>query len=476
MQSEPLTSLTCSEASKLIHSREIKCTELTEALLEAAEVWNPLLKCYGLVTSDRAMDHAAALDELLGAGIDLSPIHGIPVAVKDCIDTAGIPTTMGSQIEKDRVPSEDAWLVKSLYRSGAVVLGKANLYEWCYGGPSTLWGEVFNPWGLNYTSGASSNGSAAAVAAGIAMGAVGSDNGGSIRLPSGLCGVFGMKPTFGRISHSGVFPPGSSLDHVGPITRDVEGSAMMLQAMAGHDRNDPNTWSAPPPDDYCSYVGRSIKGLRVGIPRHQEGEVLEQDIELAIQEAVAILRNAGCQIVEIELPSLLDARTMMWAISGAEAAEAHKSNLRTKGELYHPNVRKLLAIGEFVPATDYVHSFRVRQVLMNKLAELFDSIEAIVMPCLPLGPWPSGQNQFHLGGIVEDDMNVLSRYCPLFNLTGHPAASALAGFNSSGLPLALQLVAPMYKESTIIRIAYVLEQANQHVKRRPQLPMLPKAN
>jgi len=466
-----LTSLTCAQASRLIHDGQVKPSELISAVLDASHALNDRLKCYGLLTAERALRQASALDELLQSGVDLGPLHGIPVGIKDCIDTAGIPTTMGSPIEEHRVPNHDATLVHYLYRAGAVLIGKTNLYEWAYGGPSTLWGEAFNPWDLEYTTGASSNGSAVAVAAGLAMGAVGTDTGGSIRLPAGFCGVLGLKPTYGRVSRFGVFPPGSSLDHAGPIVRDAEGAAIMLNAMAGYDRRDSATWTAPPPADYLSSIAQSVKGLRIGVPNRQDREVLAQEVEVALAQSVDILNDAGCHVVAIDLPSLLDARTIMWTVSGAEAAEAHRSHLRSRSAEYHPNVRRLLAVGEFTPAAEYVHCFRVRQLMMNQMADIFGRVEAILMPCIPLAPWPSGQTRFELDGLVEDDMSLLSRYCPLFNVTGHPAASMLAGFTSGGLPLSVQIAAPMFDESTILRIARVFERATDHMQRRPNLAL-----
>jgi aspartyl-tRNA(Asn)/glutamyl-tRNA(Gln) amidotransferase subunit A len=470
MVSRDLTSLTCAQASNAIHDRTVTASELTQAVLEVVFTSNDDLRCYGLVVGDRALAQARALDGLLDAGVDLGPMHGIPIAIKDCIDTAGVATTMGSQLESDRVPVEDASLVRSLYRSGAVLIGKANLYEWAYGGPSTLWGEAFNPWRLDATAGASSNGSAVAVASGLAIGAVGSDTGGSIRLPAAFCGVFGLKPTFGRISHTGTFPPASSLDHVGPLTRDVEGGAIMLGAMAGYDRRDQATWGAPLAADYRLEIGRSVDGLRVGVPVRQTGEVLADDIAAAIQHVIAVLRDAGCRIVDVEIPSLIDARTLLWAISGPEIAEAQKSVLRNKSEFLHPNARKLMRLGEFVPATEYVHSFRIRQQMMDQMSQVFDRVEAVVMPVVPLPAWRSGQDRFEIEGVIEDDMNLLTRYCPLFNLTGHPAASVLAGFNHDGLPLAVQMVAPLFDEAAIFRLASVFEKATAYVDRRPMMP------
>lgn len=462
-----LAFLTAAALSERIHRRDVKPSEVVGATLGRIAEVGPMLNCYGHVASERALAHAEGLDRLIAAGIDLGPLHGIPIAVKDCIDTAGMPTTAGSSILAGRRPTQDATAVQRLVRSGAVIIGKANLYEWAYGGPSTMWGEVANPWRLGHTAGASSNGSAALVAAGLAAGALGSDMGGSIRIPAAMCGVFGLKPTTGLVSRRGVIPPSSTLDHVGPMTRSAADAALLLDAMAGHDPLDPHTWGRRPPQR--PDTAAPVAHMRVGIPRPQEAEVVSPPVAAALEQAQRVLNDAGCHLVEVDLPSYEDARTLFWAISAAENAETQRANLHAHPDAYDINVWELLTVGEFVPATEYVHAQRVRQLFSDRLSTVFSQVDALLMPVLPLAPWPNDQTVFELDGRVEHKMAVMTRYSPLFNLTGHPAASVPFGFTGDGLPLSVQLAAPLAAEQTIFRLAVELERANPERDRRPDL-------
>jgi aspartyl-tRNA(Asn)/glutamyl-tRNA(Gln) amidotransferase subunit A len=456
------------DASLALRSREVTSRELTEIVLDRIARIDKHLNSYGFVSADRAVAEATALDQMLSAGVDLGPLHGIPMAVKDCIDTSSMPTTAGSVIEAGRVPQSDATVVRLLRNAGAVVIGKTNLYEFAYGGPSTLWGEVGNPWNLEMTAGASSNGSAAAVAAQLAYGALGTDMGGSIRIPAAVCGVFGLKPTFGRVSRFGVTPRGCTLDHVGPLTRTAEDAARVLHVIAGVDRHDGSTSSSTGVQRFYG-AGRPVDGLRIGVPRRQSAEVLTEEVEDALNDAMEIFRALGCSIVECALPNLEHARTLMWLISAAELASFHHEHLRDKRDLLHADVRSLLGFGQFIPATDYVHCQRVRALFARNMSDIFSSIDAILMPMLPIPPWPSSQTTFEIGDRTEDKMTLITRYSPLFNLTGHPAASLLAGFTADDRPLSVQIAAPLNAESTIFALASRFEQETGHFRRLPPI-------
>lgn len=455
------------EAARAIRRGETTPTQLVSAVLDRIRCDDHALHSYGTVVEDRARRHAEALDTLLAAGIYLGPLHGIPVAVKDNIDTEGIPTTSGAVLDKDRVPVRDATVIQRLHAAGAVVVGKANMYEWAYGAPSTLWGEVSNPWNHELSSGASSNGSAAAVAAGLALAALGTDLGGSIRIPAAMCGIFGLKPTTGRVSRAGVVPSASTLDHVGPMTRTATDAALLLAAIAGPDVRDARTLGGPPVADYAAEAEAPVQGLRVGVLRPQERFTLDAETQRAFDEAQRTFRDLGCSVVDVELPDLEDARTLMWVISAVEGAEFHHENLLSDGGSYNPDVRVLLSTGAFITAPDYARCQRVRQLLMDQMATAFRRVDAVLTPVLPMPPWSASAREVTVGGVVEDKMSAMTHYSPLFNLTGHPAAATLAGFTPDGLPLSVQLAAPMYAESTILRLAGAFEQATGLTVRRP---------
>ncbi len=458
---------TVAEAADAIRSGQIRPSDLVCRVLDRIRSDDPALNCYGTVVEDRSRRHADALDRLLAAGIYLGPLHGIPVAVKDNIDTKGIPTTSGAVLDKDRVPTRDATVIQRLHAAGAVVVGKANMYEWAYGAPSTLWGDVANPWNHHLTSGASSNGSAAAVAAGLALASLGTDLGGSIRIPAAMCGIFGLKPTTGRVSRAGVMPSASTLDHVGPMTRTATDAALLLACIAGPDVRDARTLGGFPVADYAVEAQSPVDGLRLGVLRAQEHFVLDAETEGAFQKAQRTFRDLGCSVVEVELPDLEDARTLMWVISAVEGAEFHRENLLSDGGSYNPDVRALLNTGAFIAAPDYARCQRVRQLLMEQMARVFGRVDAVLTPVLPMPPWSASAREVTVGGVVEDKMSAMTHYSPLFNLTGHPAAAMLAGFTSDGLPLSVQLAAPMYAESTILRLAAAFERATGLTTRRP---------
>lgn len=458
---------TLAEAAGAIRAGDTTPTDLVSGVLDRIRAEDQALHCYGTVVEDRARRHAEALDRLLEAGVYLGPLHGIPIAVKDNIDTNGIPTTSGAVLDKDRVPARDATVVRRLYAAGAVVVGKANMYEWAYGSPSTLWGEVANPWCHDLSSGASSNGSAAAVAAGLALGALGTDLGGSIRIPAAMCGIFGLKPTTGRVSRVGVVPSASTLDHVGPMTRTATDAALLLGAIAGPDVRDARTLAGPPVADYATEAAAPVEGLRVGVLRPQERFSLDAMSQRAFEEAQRTFRDLGCSVVEVDLPDLEDARTLMWVISAVEGAEFHREKLLSDGDSYNPEVRALLSTGAFVTAPDYARCQRVRQLLMNQMDAVFRRVDAVLTPVLPTPPWVASAREVAVGGAVEDKMSAMTQYSPLFNLTGHPAAAFLAGFTPDGLPLSVQLAAPMYAETTILQLAAAFEQATLLTTRRP---------
>ena len=457
-----------SEVGALLRDRKLSCVELTNLMLDRISALNPVLNCYGLVTADRARGQAQSLDQLLAAGVDLGPLHGIPVAVKDNIDTAFVPTTMGSKIMADRVPSSSAHVVERLEHAGAVLLGKLNLYEWAYGGVSTLWGPAKNPWDVAVEPGSSSSGSAVAVAAGLAHASIGTDTGGSIRKPAGMCGVLGLSPTHGRVSRRGVFPVSPSLDRVGPLARTSIDACIVLEAIAGPDPRE-RTTSAARVEPWDVRARDGIAGLRIGVMSPQQGALTSPVVTEMLASVVASLESLGASIQSLDLPSFDDARDLMWLISGPEVSDVHRKLMRASAELYSPTVITLLQTAEFIPATAYVRGQRVRQLMIEAMLRVFRSVDALVVPNLATPPWRLDQPSIEIEGVAFDPRGLATLYHPLFNLTGNPAAAVLGGFTQEGLPLSFQVVGPLFDESVVFRVAHAFEESAQLYQRHPDL-------
>jgi aspartyl-tRNA(Asn)/glutamyl-tRNA(Gln) amidotransferase subunit A len=458
--------LTIEQVGAELRRGELTATSLVEAFIERHERIGPQLNCYATFLAERARRQAQALDELLAVGVDLGPLHGIPIAVKDNVDTRGIPSTNGSPIYRDRVPTDDSTVIARLHAAGAIVLGKANLYEWAYGSPSALFGDVSNPWDLACTAGASSNGSAAAVAAGLATAAIGTDLGGSIRIPAAMCGIYGLKPTYGLVSRHGVLPHGQTLDHVGPMTHTAADAQLMLDAIAGPDPKDPVSLA----EQAGSFAHPAdLRGLRIGLARPQAGHEASSDVLKVLDQAVTALTELGCIVIDVDLPSLDDARAAMWTISAVEGAEFHLPILREANEQYSDKARRLLLGGALISGIDYARCQRVRKVLANQVGALFDQVAVVLSPVLRSPAWDASLPVVDFGDGPEDNMSAMTHYSPLFNLTGHPAATFLGGFAVTGMPVGLQMAAPLYGEEVLTAVVSAFEAATGYSERRPQL-------
>lgn len=457
------------DVGRRIRAKQLTSVALTRLMLDRIARLNPRLNCFITVCADAAQRQAAALDRLLEAGVDLGPLHGIPVAIKDNIATAGVRTTGGSRILAEWVPTEDATVVQRLKQAGAVILGKTNLYEFAYGGVHDDYGETRNPWHLDRTCSASSSGPACVVAAGLAYASLGTDTGGSVRLPAAACGLVGQKPTYGLVSRAGVLPAGYSLDHVGPFARSVRDAALVLNAIAGPDARDPAGTRRPAPDATAD-LQCGIHGLAVGVPSVQPNELIGPEMRAAYRAALAVLEQAGARLVELELPDHLLSRTAMWAISASELAESHRAWLRTRPHDYSPTVRGLIRQGAFLPAVEYVHAQRVRQKIIAEYEAAMRRVDVIAMPVVPFPAWPVGAEEVTVEGVTENLMGSLTRYCPPFNITGQPAIAVPSGFDRDGLPLGFQIAGRWHDETTVFRVAHAYEQATEWHRRRPGLP------
>jgi aspartyl-tRNA(Asn)/glutamyl-tRNA(Gln) amidotransferase subunit A len=455
------------EVARLIREGMLTSVAVTRLMLDRIERLNPALNGYITVTGESALVQAEGLDRLREAGTCLGPLHGVPVAVKDNIATAGVRTTLASRIYADWVPDEDATVVERLKQGGAVILGKANLYEFAFGGVHEDFGESRNPWDQTRSCSASSCGPACVVAAGLAYASLGTDTGGSIRLPAAACGLFGLKGTYGSVSRAGLVPGGYSLDTIGPLTRSVLDAGLVQQVVAGFDARDPA--SSPRTSDCTAGLNAGIKGLTIGVPGPQADERLNPEMSEAFEAALVVLRAEGATLVTIDLPDHLLSRTIMWAVAASEMAEAHHATLRERPQDYSPTVLGHLRQGAFLSATDYIRAQRLRRKIVTEYQEVMTRVDAVVMPVVPFPAWTIGDDQVVVDGVPEDLMAALTRYCPPFNITGQPAISVPSGFTSGGLPLAFQIAGRWHDEAMVLRIAQAYASATDWSNRRPPL-------
>ena len=470
MPDTELCTLTLEELSPLLRDRRVSPVEVTQAYLERLHALNDTLNAYITVTSDQALADARRCEQEIRQGDHRGPLHGVPIALKDLYDTADVRTTAASRIYAHRVPDEDATSVARLRAAGAVILGKTNLHEFAYGvtAESSYFGPTRNPWDPARVPGGSSGGSGAAVAAGLCVAATGSDTGGSIRIPAALCGIVGLKPTYGRISCHGLLPLSWTLDHPGPMARTVYGAAVMLAAMAGYDPRDPASADVPVPD-YAAGLRDGVVGLRIGVDPRWALSGIHQEVRAAFQEALAVLEDLGVEIVEVSVPRVVEGMEAALTILMAEATAIHEEFLRTRPDDYQSDVRARLEKGFPISGSDYGRARRTGELLRRDFVTLFQKVDLFATPMCGITAPRIGQREVTIGGEVVSVMAPLTRYTRAFNLTGLPAISVPCGFSSEGLPIGLQLVGRAWNETTVLRAAYAYETATEWTQRRPSL-------
>jgi aspartyl-tRNA(Asn)/glutamyl-tRNA(Gln) amidotransferase subunit A len=458
------TELTLKAASELLRRRVVSPVDLTRACLERIDRYNGVLNAFITVTRERALAAAREMEAEQRRGTWRGPLHGIPIAVKDNIDTAGIPTTAASELFKDRVPDSDAEVVRRLKNAGAVILGKTNLHEFAYGGSSSIsyFGPVHNPWALDRVPGGSSGGSAAATAAGLCFGSLGTDTAGSVRIPACYCGIVGFKPTYGRVSNRGVIPLSWTLDHVGPLCRTVEDAALMLGVIAGYDDQDPTTAEASVPD-YNRSIRMPVSRLRLGIARKVFFDGLDPEIAKAVDAAIDVLRKRLATVRDVALPSAeLSFDQLYTIVRSVEAYEYHARWVAGTPEKYQPVTReRIVRNAANVPLSNYVQARRQIDQLRRDVKKVFVDVDLLVAPALPTPPVLIAQ-----GG---EPTAVSIRNTSPFDILGLPAISIPCGFTSSGLPIGLQIVGAPFAESTVLAGAHAYEQATDWHTRRPAL-------
>src|SRR5215510_6832879 len=401
----------------LIQRQEVSPVEATLAVVDRVEKFDRQLNSFITLLRDEAFTQARAAEQEIQAGRYRGPLHGIPIAVKDLYYTKGIQTTAGSKILSDFKPAYDATVITRLRDAGAILIGKLNMHEFARGATNTssLVGACNNPWDTLRVPGGSSGGSAVAVAAGFCFGSLGSDTGGSIRIPAAFCGIVGLKPTYGRVSRYGVFPLSWSVDHVGPMTRTVADAALMLQVSAGHDRHDPTTRTAVVPD-YSAVLTKDIEGARLGIPQEFYFEQLDAEVRDSVRAAIQTLERAGAQVEEVSLPLSKYAAAAGRIISLTESAEIHEKFLKTRFADYSPDVRAGFLVGQLVLGKHYLRAQRLRSLIRQEMAAALRRVDALLTPTVPIPAPTIGQTTVDIGQEPIDTTWALSRLTRPANL------------------------------------------------------------
>jgi amidase len=463
---EPVHFRTIAELAVLIRSKKLSPVEVTKAQLERIEKLDGRLRAYATVTADLAMDQARRAEREITGGRHRGPLHGVPVAVKDLCFTRGVRTMGGSAVMMDHVPDHDSTVVARLADAGAVLLGKLNLTEGAMGGYNPKLKAPENPWKESHWPGASSSGSGAATAAGLAYGTLGSDTGGSIRHPSAVCGVVGLKPTWGRVSRYGVLALAESLDHVGPITRSSADAGIVLQAIAGADPNDPTTLPDSVPDMLAG-VGRGVSGVRIGFDEEFTSVDMAPDFAKAVVQGVEVMRKLGARIVPVKMPRRLREYVQAWpVICTAEALAAHSPYYPGRAAEYGPWFRGWLERGAAVTGADYARANNLRAACTGELRAMMRAIDVFACPSTARAAYPVTPAVL-FGPIPPDRDPWQSRYTVPFNFAGVPTISVPCGLSDHGLPLSLQFVGGPLSEDLLVRVGDAYERATEWHRLHP---------
>jgi aspartyl-tRNA(Asn)/glutamyl-tRNA(Gln) amidotransferase subunit A len=453
-----LASLPLHEQRDLVRNRESAASELALACYRQIERLNPLLNAFITVIHTDT-------DEFPQTGS--LPLMGIPIAVKDLYDTKGIRTTAGSKFFSDNIPAEDAFVVQKIKKAGGKIVGKTNTHEIALGvtNNNPHFGACKNPWDITRTPGGSSGGSAVAVSTGMAMAALGTDTGGSIRIPAALCGVVGLKPTYGRISLRGILPLSWNLDHAGPLTRKVEDAALMLQVMGGYDEKDPTTVKTLP-GDYSSHLRDGMENRKVGLAVGSFMDDADPEVLQAVRDAAAIFKKQGANIIEVNVDFLKEAALANTLITQADGAAFHRERLEQHPDWFGEDVRKRLQNGAAFTAIEYILARRTQAETIRKLETLFESFDTLLLPTTPItAPILEGENAL-------ERARVLTRFTAPFNLSGIPALSIPCGFGSGNLPIGLQIISRAWNEAGILRAGYAYQQATEWHLQKPEMAKL----
>lgn len=472
MSDNQLAFKSVAQLAPMIQSRELSPLELVEVYLERIDRLDKKLGAFITVCRDQALETAKQAEKDIRAGNYIGPLHGIPISIKDQFDTEGVRTTLGSRIFSDNIPDRDATIVTRLKQSGAVLLGKLNLTEFAFGDTRFYpYGIPRNPWNPDMIPGGSSSGSGIAVAASLSAATIGEDTGGSVRLPAAMCGVTGIRPTFGRVSRYGSFPMSWSMDIAGPLTKTVEDCALVLGAISGHDPKDPLSSRKPVPD-YTAHLRDGIGGMRVGyLVEHVEAEGIDEEIKHGVKKAISVFEELGARVAPISVPLVSKAGAIFIGTCDTDAAGAHEELLRTRAKDYDPATRTRLFASSLLPSTLYHRAQRARELLRRQMNDAFKKVDVILSPTIPTPP-------IHVDEAAKPFVDAEDVRARLFgdrslsapySLAGLPALTVPCGFNSAGLPMGLQIGGRAFEEATIMRAGAAYESITEWHTRRPNI-------
>jgi len=438
--------MTIEQFGRRLRARELTSTRVTEECLRRIEADNPRLNAFITVMADEALRQAREADQAIAAGDDRGPLHGVPISIKDLLDIRGIPTTAASRVREGHVASSDAPTIAHLRMAGAVFIGKTNLHEFAFGTTTedSAFGPARNPHDPTRSPGGSSGGSAISVAAGMALAPIGTDTGGSIRIPAAACGVVGLKPSFGEVSIDGVVPLSRTFDHVGPLAQSVTDACLVYHALLGDA-------SAKPP------APMPIHGLRLAVPRTYFCDLLDDGVRARFEEALERLRSAGARIDDIEIPHASEVATVYLHVVLADAAAYHATTLDSMPERYTPNVRLRLEMGRYILAEDNLRAMHARGALRRAVDKALEGLDALLLPALPIGAPPVGAATVQVGRSTEPVRAMMLRLTQLFNVTGHPAIALPCGNGRDGLPRGIQLVGHRGNTERLLAVAATVE-------------------
>lgn len=446
--------------SRALHDKDISPVEVIRHLLKRIEKINPEVNAFITLLAEEALSSAIQAEKEIMEGKIKSALHGIPIGLKDLIYTKGIKTTMGSEIYKDFIPEFDAAVVEQLKEAGAIIIGKLNTHQFAYGptGDRSYFGPVKNPHDLTKITGGSSSGSGAAVATSLCYAALGTDTGGSIRIPSACCGVVGMKPTFGRVSKYGVYPLCWTLDHIGPLTRTVEDNALVLSVLAGFDSRDPYSLEKEK-EDFTRFLAQGIKGSVIGVPMSFYLENIQNEVRRKFEEALEIFKGLGAQIREVDIPRMKEISWAQQVTIRSEAYTEHEEHLRNMADQIEEEVRERLLSGIHSSLTDYIRAQQLKHMAKQVFDETLQEVDVLVTPTLPILPTKLQQREVEINSTVETVRSALTRLTGPTDFNGFPSLSIPCGTSLSGLPIGLQIIGRRFDEANLYRFGNTFEKA-----------------
>ena len=460
--------MSAGDLSKLVQNKEISPVEIIEAHLTRIDATEPVLNSFITLLADEARGAALQAEKDIQAGRYKGPLHGIPVALKDLYDTGGVRTTSGSRIFDNFIPTEDCTVAAKFQQAGAILVGKLNMHPFAYGptGENLDYGHMHNPWNPDMVTGGSSGGSGSAAAAGQCTITTGSDTGGSIRIPAALCGIVGLKPTYGLVSRHGLTPLSWSLDHPGPMTRTVEDAAITMNVIAGHDPKDVASAKVDIPD-YTSALSGDINGLRIGIVKEYFETPLDPQVRKAVMDAIGLLESMGAEVKEVSYPMFNQSQAISSTVLMSEATAYHRDLLEKDGHQIYEPVRQRLEAGLFISAAEYLRAQQARTIFDNQGRRLLDDVDLLAGPTEPVTAPRIMASKVMAGEQEVGVVGALTQYTRPYNINGFPAISVPCGFSDENMPIGLQLAGKPFDELTVLRAAHAYEQATDWHTRRP---------